>query len=147
MGAASGATTLSAVFLGKLGDKVGHRKVLIACSLAAGLLYLPQALVGSTWQLMFFYILVGIAVGGVIPTISALLTRYTRHGEEGAVFGLDNSINAAGRSAAPMLGAWVAATFGFRDTFLPPGMVFLISAVAAFILLPNKNEPITAIPD
>lgn len=140
MGVSSAATTLSAVYFGRLGDRIGHRKILISCSLFAGLLYIPQALVVSGWQLMIFQILGGIATGGVIPTISALLANYTKHGVEGAVYGLDNSVNAAGRAIAPMLGAWVATSFGFRATFPATGLVFLIAVAAGILLLPKSNH-------
>jgi DHA1 family multidrug resistance protein-like MFS transporter len=138
MGISSGATTLSAVYLGRLGDRVGHRKILIACSLASALLYVPQALINASWQLMIFQVLVGIAIGGMIPTVSALLANYTNHGEEGAVYGLDNSINAAGRAIAPLLGAWVATGYGMRATFTATGIVFLISVLVAVWLLPKN---------
>ena len=38
------------------------------------------------------------AIGGMIPSISALLARYTRPGLEGAVYGLDNSIGSGARA-------------------------------------------------
>ncbi len=140
MGVASAATTLSAVYLGRLGDRVGHRRVLIGCSFASGLLYIPQILVSAAWQLVVLQVLVGIAIGGVIPTISALLATYTSQGEEGAVYGLDNSINAAGRAIAPLLGAWVATAFGLRSTFTATAAIFLISVVMAIWLLPKSKS-------
>lgn len=140
MGLASGSTTLSAVFFGKLGDKLGHRKILIVCSFVAGLLYLPQSFVQSAWQLMIFQVLVGIAVGGIIPTVSALLAGFTEQGEEGLVYGLDNSINAAGRAIAPLLGAWIATLLGIRSTFMATMAVFLVSVVLAVVYLPKAKE-------
>jgi DHA1 family multidrug resistance protein-like MFS transporter len=140
MGVASGATTLSSVYFGRLGDNIGHRKILIGCSLAAAFLYAPQSLVENGWQLLVFQIIVGIAIGGVIPTVSALLANYSQSGDEGAVYGLDNSINAAGRALAPLLGAWVATSFGLRATFPATGMIFLVSVLIALWLLP-KDHP------
>jgi MFS transporter, DHA1 family, multidrug resistance protein len=137
MGVASAATTLSAVYLGRLGDKIGHRKILIACSTASAVLYVPQSLISEAWQLMIFQILVGFAVGGVLPSVSALLANYTQHGAEGAVYGLDNSINAAGRAIAPLLGAWVAASFGLRTTFLATGAIFFCAVIVAMQFLPR----------
>jgi len=139
MGVASAATTLSGVYFGKLGDKVGHRTILISCSIAAALLYVPQTWVSNVWQLMFFQVLVGISVGGLIPTVSALLAVYTRQGEEGAVYGLDNSINAAGRTIAPLLGAWVATAFSMRATFMATAVIFAISVVVALLTLPKAR--------
>ncbi|MCH8923557.1 MAG: hypothetical protein IIA67_10475, partial [Planctomycetes bacterium] len=49
--AGSAATTLSAIYLGRLGDRVGHRQIVISAIFIAGLLYLPLSLVFEGWQL------------------------------------------------------------------------------------------------
>ena len=125
IGVASAATTISAVYLGRLGDRIGQRKILMACTFIAALLYLPQSAVNAPWQILVLQALVGVALGGIIPAISALLARLTNPGEEGAVYGLDNSINAGARSVAPLLGAAVAASFSLRATFVAVALLFL----------------------
>lgn len=52
VGVSSAATTLSAVYLGRLGDRVGHRRIVILSAFAAALLYLPQSMVNSALQLL-----------------------------------------------------------------------------------------------
>lgn len=130
-------TTLSSLWLGKLGDKVGHHKIILATLLAAGVLYFPQSLVSDAYQLLVLQGLVGIALGGIIPTISALLARLISPGGEGAAYGLDNSVNSAARSIAPLLGAGVASWFGIRATFSATGLFFLLSFLVAFLYLPR----------
>jgi len=140
-GIASGATTISAVLLGRLGDRVGYRKVLVACTALLGAIYSLQGQVTAWWQLLVLQALVGVAMGGVIPLISALLANYVKAGGEGSVFGLDNSINAAGRSIAPLLGAAVATARGYPATFLSAGTIFLVaSLLAAWRLPPSRQE-------
>jgi DHA1 family multidrug resistance protein-like MFS transporter len=138
IGASSAATTISAVYLGRFGDRVGHRQVLIFSSLAASLLYLVTSLVQAGWQILFLQALVGVAMGGIIPAISALLANLTSTGETGATYGLDNSINAAGRSVAPMLGSAVAVWFSLRATFSATAVIFLITALLAITKLPQN---------
>ncbi len=140
IGAGSAATTLSAVFLGRWGDQVGHRKVLIPSAIAAGVLYTCMSLVITSWQLLSVQVLVGIAMGGIIPIISALLANFSLSGEEGAVYGLDHSISAGGRAIAPILGAALAAAFSIRATFVACGVVFLFSALFAIVKLPKPEE-------
>ncbi len=144
IGAASAATTVGTMFLGRLGDRIGHRKVLIASVLFGALLYLPQSLVSSAWQLLALQACVGLSFGGVVPAISALLTNYTRAGDEGAVFGLDNSINSGARAVAPLAGTAVAFWFGLRATFVATAILFLLAAVLAFWRLPDPKsvEPV-----
>jgi DHA1 family multidrug resistance protein-like MFS transporter len=136
-GILAGAATVSAVGLGKLGDRIGHKKILVASALAATVLYFPQAYVTAGWQLLALQGLTGAAVGGLIPSISALLANYSKPGHEGAVYGLDNSISAAGRSVAPMIGSAVTAWFGAASAFIATAVIALITMIAAQILLPK----------
>jgi DHA1 family multidrug resistance protein-like MFS transporter len=136
IGSASAATTLSAGYLGRLGDRIGHRKVVISSALAAAALFLPQSFITQAWQMFPLQALVGVALGGVIPAISALLARYTESGEEGAVYGLDNSINAGARALAPLIGAVVASWLGLRATFAATAAIFLLTSAVAARFLP-----------
>jgi DHA1 family multidrug resistance protein-like MFS transporter len=137
VGSAAATATLSAVYLGRLGDRIGHRKILIGSSALAALLYLPHSLVTSGWQLLLLQALVGVAMGGVVPAISALLAKYTRAGLEGAVYGLDNSIDSGARSVAPLLGSGIALWFGLRATFTATALLFLAAAGLAAWGLPK----------
>lgn len=139
VGLAAGASTITAVYLGRLGDRWGHRRILRYSALAAALFYLPQAFVTDIWQLLLLQLLTGAAAGGMTPALGALLAGYTEPGEEGSAFGIDNSIVAASRAVAPLLGAAVATWFGLRSTFLLTGMVFLLVALVAIWYLPEKR--------
>ena len=141
MGITSGSATLSAVYLGKLGDRIGHRKILIGATAVSALIYFPQAMVTAAWQLIVLQGLAGVALGGIIPSIAALLANYTEPGHEGAVFGLDNSINAAGRAVAPLIGGLIAGWFGIRATFTSTAILFIITAMVAYLLLPKVRQP------
>jgi DHA1 family multidrug resistance protein-like MFS transporter len=139
VGIASAATTVSAVALGRLGDRIGHRRIVIISILMGALFYLPQGWVSAAWQLLILQALVGVAMGGIMPGLSALLTNYTKRGEEGAAFGLDNSITAAGKTAAPLLGSAVAIWFGLRSTFTATALLFLLAGLLAAWLLPHNR--------
>jgi len=138
-GLASASSIGSAIYLGRLGDQIGQHRVLRASLLAAALLYLLQSFVTSAWQLLVLQMLGGAALGGVVPTLSALLARYGCYGEEGNIYGLDNSISSAVRAAAPMLGAGIAMLWGLRTTFAASGILFLLSAVLAGVALPRHK--------
>ncbi len=137
MGISSGAATLSAIYLGKLGDRIGHQAVFIGSTLLSGLVYLPQAAVTAAWQLILLQTLAGVALGGIIPSLAALLAVYTTPGHEGGVYGLDNAINAAGRSVAPMLGGLIAGWAGLRATFTATAVIFLLTTLVALLWLPK----------
>ena len=139
VGVASITTTGSAAFLGRLGDRVGHRRVILVSAFLAALLFFPQSLATAGWHLLVLQGLVGLALGGIIPILSSLLASYTEPGEEGAAYGLDNSVNAGSRVVAPMLGAGVALAFGLRATFVATGLLFLFTTAVGVWLLPRPE--------
>jgi DHA1 family multidrug resistance protein-like MFS transporter len=135
----SAAASLSTLLLGRLGDRVGYRLIVIICTLSAAIFFVLQSFSTSGWQLLILQGLIGITIGGLFPSISALLANYTKHGEEGAVYGLDNSITAGARAVAPMLGSTVVMLFTLRSTFLATALLFTITAAIALFFLPKRN--------
>jgi len=140
IGAGAASMTLSAVYLGRLGDRIGHRRIVIVSMLMAAVLYLAQSYVVEGWQLLLLQALVGVTMGGILPGISALLARYTQIGDEGAVFGLDNSVQAAARTVAPLIGAGVAMWFSLRMTFVATAVLYLAAGLLAAWRLPQPEE-------
>jgi DHA1 family multidrug resistance protein-like MFS transporter len=138
-GVYAGMLTVSSIYLGRLGDRIGHRRVVLVSVLLVAILYLPQSLVTESWQLLFLLALVGAAMGGVIPTLSALMAGFSSPGEAGLVYGLDNSVRAAARSIAPLIGSFVALWFGLRGAFIATGMIFILTWVLAAIRLPEPT--------
>jgi MFS transporter, DHA1 family, multidrug resistance protein len=133
-------STFSAVYLGRLGDRIGHRQVLLGSALAATLAYIPQFFVANVWQLLILQGIAGLALGGLIAAPSALLANFTQEGDEGAVYGLDNSIVAGARAAAPLIGSTVAMLVGYRGTFAASAILFALVWLAAISFLPKTKH-------
>jgi DHA1 family multidrug resistance protein-like MFS transporter len=138
-GSAALTTTLSAIYFGRLGDRTGHRRIVILCSSAAVVLYVLHGLVTEAWQFLVLQALVGIALGGIMPSISALLANFTQSGDTGAVYGIDNSIDAGARSIAPMLGAAIAEWWGLRLPFAATALFFFLAVLMAARMLPRSE--------
>jgi MFS transporter, DHA1 family, multidrug resistance protein len=147
VGLSLGAGTITAIWLGRLGDKVGHRSVLIGSALATALFFVPQSFVTNAWQLLLLQGLSGAAIGGITPALGALLARYSAAGKEGAVYGLDNTVVSGARAIAPLLGAAIVTSFGLSSIFLGTAFIFLIVVALAVVALPSvqplpaKREP------
>ncbi|NLG08987.1 MAG: multidrug efflux MFS transporter [Deinococcales bacterium] len=145
IGLASAAGTLSGVVLGRLSDRVGSKPVLVVSAVATALFYVPLTFVTEVWQLVVLNTLVGFAVGGVLPAISAMLARLTDPSEAGTVYGLDTSIGSASRAVAPLVaGAIVTLTSApgetqYRYIFLAAGALFLLAAGLAAWRLPKPE--------
>jgi DHA1 family multidrug resistance protein-like MFS transporter len=129
IGAAAVTGALSAVWLGKLGDRVGHSRVMVGAAAVAALCYLPQPFVTSTWQLGVLQALGGFAAGGLVPALAALMNLWAPQGNQGATYGLDTSVNAAARSVSPMIGAAFAYWVGMRGVFGATALVYVLIVV------------------
>lgn len=142
VGASSATTTLSSVFFGRLGDRAGHRRILIISLSVGGFLFLPMVWANFAWHVLVLNAIIGIAMGGFIPAYTALLARYTRPGLEGAVYGLDNSIGSGARSLAPILGSALAVWVGIRPTFAITGLLLVLAGASGMALLPKHEQPL-----
>lgn len=132
---ASFSATISGVYLGRLGDRIGHRTILVGAALLGGLGYIPQMFVQDVWQLIALQATSGVAIGGVIAALSASLAQYTQPGEEGAVYGLDQAILSAAFALAPMIGALAAMTIGARGSFGFAALLFFCVSWVAYTRL------------
>lgn len=92
--------------------------------------------------------IVAAPLGGIIPSINAMLARYMQSGEEGEGYGLDNSVNLAARSLARLLGPGVAPWLGLRATYAAAALLFIIAALVAVWRMPEpKASAVPVVPE
>jgi DHA1 family multidrug resistance protein-like MFS transporter len=144
IGVSSAATAFFSIFLGRLGDRSGHARIVMVGLLGAALIFSLHCLVAAGWQLLGLQMLYGIALGGIVPGISALLAVTTRQGDEGAVYGLDNAITSGARMLGPLLGVGIAAWFGLRMVFAAAAAFYFLAGLLAVWGLPGAIPPATA---
>ena len=135
LGVSAAAAAVFSVYFGRLGDRVGYRRMLVVFFMGAALLFALQALARAGWQLLFLQALYGVAMGGIVPTVSALLAEKTMRGDEGAVYGLDNSITSAARVAGPMIGVSISVWLGIRAVFGATALLYLTAGLIAAMAL------------
>ena len=140
VGLSSAAGTVMALVAGPLGDRFGHRQVLIIATFFTALVTFPHALVTESWQLLLLQALQGASAGAMGPALSALLARYTKVGDSGAVFGLDSSITAGARAIAPILGAGSVLWFGQRGVFIVMGVMLIAALVLVVVGVPERAQ-------
>lgn len=131
IGASAFTSAVSAVYLGRLGDRIGHERILFASAMLSAVLFIPQVFVTSGWQLAFWQAIGGIAIGGLVPSVSALMNIYAPAGNQGATYGLDNSVQAAARVVAPMMAAALATWVGYRGVFVGAAAIYVTAAIVA----------------
>jgi DHA1 family multidrug resistance protein-like MFS transporter len=122
---------ISSVVWGRLGDRLGYRRLLIAMALGAGLIYIPQALVVSVIQLIVLRAILGIFDGGLLPSANALIASSAppeKPGERsahGTTYGLVYLANGMGFALGPLAGGLIAATLGLRNVFFITAAILL----------------------
>jgi DHA1 family multidrug resistance protein-like MFS transporter len=124
LGLTAVASAISAAVVGRLSDRRGYRNLLLICSVGAILGYLGQALSPSLALLFAAAALTGLFTGGLLPTANAILARSIPAGQQGAVYGISNSINAAGRAIGPLMAASLATALGLRASFALTAVLF-----------------------
>lgn len=135
LGIAGLTSALSAITLGRMADRIGHRRILIPAAFATAVLYLPMAFVGSPWQLIIISGLVGIAAGGVTPSANAVISNLTPAARRGAIFGFTSSVTAMGGFVGPLGGAAIAAAFDIRITFIAISVMMLLGALGVLLAI------------
>ncbi|MBN2625717.1 MAG: MFS transporter [Spirochaetales bacterium] len=133
-------TALSAILLGRWGDRANKLKLIILCALAAALLELPLSFSGSLAAFSLFYIVLAFAAGGIEPQLQALISSRTPPGKRGLLFGIQTAFSSLGWTLAPLLGTWISVTWNLSALFLGGGLFFLASAIlGVFFLAGEKN--------
>jgi MFS family permease len=129
---------LSASRLGKLADRIGHWYVIAAALAAAAALLLPQAFVTAPWQLIILRFLMGIALGGLLPCVTAVIRHNVPDAAAGGTLGLSISSQYVGQVAGPVAGGFIGGHIGMRAVFL--GTAALLAAGAAYAWMERPGE-------
>lgn len=128
MSVAALGSILSASRLGKLADRVGHWNVIIGALVVSSLLLIPQAFVTASWQLIGLRFLMGLALGGLLPSVTSVIRHNVPDGVGGNVLGLSISAQYLGQVIGPVLGGFVGGHFGMRSVFLGTCVLMAIGA-------------------
>jgi MFS transporter, DHA1 family, multidrug resistance protein len=126
---------VSSLIWGRLGDRIGYRRLLIGMALGAGLIYIPQALVVNVLQLIVLRGVLGIFDGGLLPSANALIAsstpadQRTARASHGTTYGLVYLANGMGFALGPLAGGLIAATLGLRNVFLVTAAILLVIGV------------------
>jgi MFS transporter, DHA1 family, multidrug resistance protein len=139
-GLASVASAIAAILLGRASDRVGSRRILLICGVAACLLYGAQAWTRTPAQLMILRVAGGVATGGILASVAALLAQLAPKDRFGAVYGVDTSMVAAANALAPMIGAALTASWGLTAPFFGSAALYAAATVVVAMAVPRKID-------
>ncbi len=128
--------------LGKLGDKYGSEKVLFYSIIGAAIFFIPQGFSTNVWQLMIWRFLLGMTLGGLLPSVNALVRHFAPKGMESRTYGYSNSAIFLGNMLGPIVGGSLGAIIGFNGVFLFTSFLLFINSLWIRGLLNRKIEGI-----
>lgn len=126
---AGGTSAISALTAGRLGDRLGHRVILIVLTLGAAAIF---GLTGFTQTLFAFAALrvfAGLFIGGLMPTSNALLSRFITDETRGIAYGVTTSMAMMGTVVGPLAGGWLSGVVGLSNTFFLTMGLYVVAAI------------------
>jgi len=131
-------STVANAGMGWLGDRIGHRAMLIigmfAVIIGSGVAWLAPSL---DWFYLVF-ILMGISNVAYWTIGMAMTTEFGSEVDRPVYIGMSNTLIAPATIVAPILGGWIADLFGYQTTF---ALSTLGGLVVALMLLALVKEP------
>ena len=134
MAASAVGSILAAPRLGRLADRVGHWRLIVWCLGGCSVLLIPQAFVTSSWQLIGLRFLMGIALAGLLPAITATIRHNVPQTAAGTILGYSTSAQYAGQVLGPLAGGFVGGQIGMRAVFLATTLIMAGGAVLNWVV-------------
>ncbi|MDU0202882.1 MULTISPECIES: MFS transporter [Paenibacillus] len=127
------ANLFGAPSLGRLGDRIGQRKLLVIALSMAALAFIPQAFATSITMLLIGRFLLGLFIGGMIPSLNVLVLKLAPTQIQGTAYGFNTSSLFLGNLIGPLLGSHVAAAYGFKSVFYITMGILLLCAMFVYL--------------
>lgn len=131
---------ISASRLGKLGDRIGTERILMATLICAVVLFFAMSWVTTPFQLGVLRFLLGFADGAMLPAVQTLLVKYSSDQITGRIFGYNQSFMYLGNVAGPLMGATVSAMAGFRWVFIATAIIVMINICQLALVLRQRRN-------
>ncbi|OXM84163.1 MFS transporter [Paenibacillus rigui] len=109
---------IASPLLGRLSDRIGPVKILAFCLLGAAVSFIPQALVTNIWQLLAARFMLGIFMGGMLPSVQMLIRTYTPNGMESRSYSFNTSALSLGNMLGPVVGGVLSSSIGIKGLFV-----------------------------
>lgn len=131
---------ISAPRLGKLGDRIGTSRILLATLCCAVVMFFAMSFVTTPLQLGILRFLLGFADGAMLPAVQTLLLKYSSDKVTGRIFGYNQSFMYLGNVVGPLIGASVSAMAGFRWVFIATAVIVLINLWQLAVMLQRSRR-------
>lgn len=127
------ATVIAAPRFGRLGDKIGTRRIVMYGFILAFWIFIPTSFVTSVLQLGILRFMVGISDASMLPAVQTMLAKTTPQEITSRVFAYNQSFQSIGAVAGPLLGTVVASYFDYRGIFIASALLIALNAILFFV--------------
>jgi DHA1 family multidrug resistance protein-like MFS transporter len=133
--------TISALVVSRIASgNINLKKMMVYCSLATGLLYLPPMFARALVPFIALMALMGTFKGGIMIASSSLIALSVTESQQGMAYGLQQSANFLGSGIGPILGGGLAALIGLRVVFPVAAGLYILAGLLVFKILPELKR-------
>ncbi|MGR6915563.1 MFS transporter [[Actinomadura] parvosata] len=130
------------VTMGTLGDRIGHRRLLIAGAAVFAVVSLVAANTSDPALMILWRALLGVAAATQMPaTLGLIFATFADPRQRGIAVGVWSGGISVGTGLGPVIGGALLEAFSWRAAFLVAVPVMVVVAVGAASLLPNPRNP------
>lgn len=120
------ATLLAAPRLGTMGDKIGTERILKLGMLFAIAIFIPMAFVANIWQFGSLRFLIGVSNAAMLPAVQTLLAKNTPASATGRIFSYNQSFQALGSVAGPLIGSSISGVWDYNGVFISTAFILFL---------------------
>jgi MFS family permease len=132
--------TVANIGMGWLGDRIGHRAMLILGAIAAMLSSLLAAYAPSLTWFFPIFILSGLTNVSIWTNGMTMATTFSGENERPFYIGLAQTLTAPATIIAPLLGGWIADTKGFVPTFAISAILSVVMIGILLFIVKNPHK-------
>ncbi|MBA4181965.1 MAG: hypothetical protein C0506_15345 [Anaerolinea sp.] len=128
-------STIAALSVAPLVQRIGYRNCVAGAAALTGILYVPVAIAGTFVMFCVLLGAVGLFQGAMVPGTNALIAASTPEGKQGSAFGLAASMQSMALLIGPLAGGFVSGTLGIGAVYVVIGIILLVASVAAYLFI------------
>mgnify|MGYP000861743274 FL=1 len=129
---------ISSSFWGKLNDRRDIRRNLLWALIGAGAGYALHVVTTGVWELVPIRALLGLCIGGVLPSLFSFINKSIPNEKKGGVMGIASSFTMLGNLLGPISSGFIASVTSIDFMFILSGIILAASGVLAYFKLKDK---------
>ena len=136
----------AAPIAGHLSDKMGRRRILLTSMAMTAIILICMAFAGRSKAFIFFIAILGFFLYAIRPVLQAWLLEATPKNMGGTSIGILFAVQALGSAISPLIGGFLADSYGLMSTFYFLAFTIVIANLLIFVMpesIPHFPEKAT----